>query len=475
MDINKFKKINDYEWEIPKTAEMKVPGRIFASKKLVEDMDEKVWEQVSNVATLPGIQKASLAMADAHWGYGFPIGGVGAFSAEEGGVVSVGGVGFDGGCGIRTLRTNLTLKEVQPKIKQVVDTLFEIVPAGLGSRGKILLSDKDVDEVLKLGAKWIIEKGYGTEEDLKYIENNGVVKGADPKNVSDFALRREKRQVGTLGSGNHYLEIQYVSDIYDEKAAKVFGLTKDQILITIHCGSRALGHQIGTDYLKVLAEASRKYKIPIHERELVCAPINSPEGQRYFSAMCCALNYAYANRQVIVHLTRQGIKKVFPKAEIKTLYEITHNSAKKEKHKINNKIKEVIVHRKGSTRAFGPETKEIPSAYKSIGQPVLIGGTMGTSSYILHGTSEGGKAFFSACHGSGRAMSRTRAKKTWYGQKIVRELQEKGIYIKGHSMAGLAEEAPGAYKPVDDVVDSIHSAGLAKKVVKVKPIGNIKG
>lgn len=475
MEISKFRKISDYEWEIPKIGDMKVPGRIFASRKLVQDMDEKVWEQVSNVATLPGIQRASIAMADAHWGYGFPIGGVGAFDADEGGVVSVGGVGFDGGCGVRALKTDLMLEDVQPKIKEIVDELFEIVPAGLGSRGKILLSDTDVNELLRYGARWVVEKGYGTQEDLEFIEDNGTIKGAMPEAVSAMAMKREKKQVGTLGSGNHYLEIQYIDEIYDDIAAKQFGLEKGQVFVWIHCGSRALGHQIGTDYLKVLAEASRKYKIPIHERELVCAPINSEEGKRYFGAMCCALNYAHANRQVIAALVREGFKKIFPKSNVKTFYEISHNSCKAERHNIEGKNKTVYVHRKGATRAFGPGRDELPKAYRNIGQPVLIGGTMGTYSYILHGTRDGEKAFFSACHGAGRAMSRTSAKKKFWGSTLINELESQGVYVKAHSMSGLAEEAPGAYKRVEDVVDAIHYADLAKKIARLKPIGNIKG
>lgn len=386
MDINRFKKIDDNEWEIPASGLMKVPGRIFASRKLIEEMDEKVWEQVSNVATLPGIQRASIAMADAHWGYGFPIGGVAAFDADEGGVVSVGGVGFDGGCGVRALKTDLKVDEVRPKIKELIDKLFEIVPAGLGNRGKILLKDNEVNELLREGAKWVVEKGYGTREDLEFIEDNGTIKGAMPEAVSALAMKREKKQVGTLGSGNHYLEVCYVDEIYDDNAAKQFGIEKGQVFMWIHCGSRALGHQIGTDYLKVLAEASRKYNIPIHERELVCAPIKSDEGKRYFGAMCCALNYAYANRQVIAHLVREGFKKIFPKARVETFYEVSHNSCKAESHNIEGKNKIVYVHRKGATRAFGPGRDELPKAYRAIGQPVLIGGTMGTFSYILHGT-----------------------------------------------------------------------------------------
>lgn len=475
MNPKKFKKINDYEWEIPKTGEMLVPGRIFASEILIKDMDEKVWEQVSNVATLPGIQEASIALSDAHWGYGFPIGGVGAFDLDEG-VISVGGVGFDVGCGVRTLRTNLKLNQVKGKIKEVVDQLFRDIPAGLGRRGEIQLSDKDVRDVLINGAKWAVEKGYGLKEDLEYIEDNGRVEGADPSKVSDIAIRREKKQIGTLGSGNHYLEVQYVDKIYDKEAAKAFGLEKDQILISIHCGSRALGHQIGSDYLKILADASRKYNIPIRERELVSAPIKSKEGKDYIGALTCGLNYAYCNRQVLSHLVRGSLKRVFPNVKVETFYEVSHNSAKKETHKVDGKSKDLYVHRKGSTRAFGSGMKEIPKAYRDVGQPVIVGGSMGTSSYILHGTQEGmEKSFGSAIHGAGRAMSRKQATKRYNGNQIIRELDKKGVYVRVHSLKGLAEEAPLAYKNVDDVIESVHNAGLAKKVAKLKPIGNIKG
>jgi tRNA-splicing ligase RtcB len=414
-------------------------------------------------------------MSDAHWGYGFPIGGVAAFSPENG-VLSVGGVGFDGGCGVRTLKTNLKLTEIKPKIKTVVDRLFEDIPAGLGKRGEILLKGNEIENVLINGANWAVKNGFGIEEDLVYIEDNGKIEESDPKKVSETAIQREKRQIGTLGSGNHYLEVQYVDEIYDENAAKVFGLEKDQILISIHCGSRALGHQIGTDYLKVLADASRKYNIPIRERELVCAPINSQEGRDYFDAMSCALNYSYANRQVIAHLVRKTLKKIFPEIIVETFYDISHNSAKKEKHEIDGKLIEVYVHRKGSTRAYGPNRKEIPEKYREIGQPVIIGGTMGTESYILHGTEEGmRKSFGSACHGAGRAMSRNEAIKRYKGNEIIKELEKNGIYARVHSLSGLAEEAPFAYKNVVDVIESVHNTNIAKKVVRLKPIGNIKG
>ncbi len=476
MDLSKLRRINDYEWEIPKQGEMNVPGRIFGMKRVVEEMDEKVYEQCSNVACLPGIVKASLVMPDGHWGYGFPIGGVAAFDPDEGGVVSVGGVGFDINCGVRTMISNLTERDVRPKIKELVDELFRTVPAGLGSRGEIVLTRAQVNEVLTEGARWVVEQGYGTEDDLEYTEENGRVEGADPSAVSETAIKRERGQVGTLGSGNHYLEVQVVDEIYDERAANAFGLFEGQVVITFHCGSRALGHQIGTDYLKVLAEASRKYGIKIREKELVCAPINSPEGQKYFAAVCCAINYAFANRQVIAHLARKAFSKIFPGEDLKTLYDIGHNTCKIEEHEVDGKKKRLYVHRKGSTRAFGPGRKELPLKYRSVGQPVIIGGSMGSCSYILVGTEESMvKAFGSTCHGAGRRMSRTQAKKKFWGEQVIRRLAQKGIYVRAHSMPGVAEEAPEAYKDVNEVIESVHHAILSTKVARLRPIGNIKG
>jgi len=403
------------------------------------------------------------------------IGGVAAMDAETG-VVSVGGVGFDSGCGVRTLRTDLTLDEVKPKIRELVDLLFQTVPCGIGSRGKMILSPKEAEELLKEGAKWIVKKGYGTEDDLKHIEDGGSLEGAEPDFVSETAKRREKGQVGTLGSGNHYLEVQYIDEIYDEKVAKKFGLFLNQILISIHCGSRALGHQIGTDYLRVLAQASRKYQIPIRERELVCAPINSPEGKRYAAANLCALNYSYANRQLIAHLAKECLARIFPKTEVRTFWDLTHNSARWEKHEIDGNFKKVLVHRKGATRAFGPQREEVPEVYRDIGQPVIIGGTMGTYSFILRGTDFGMKvAFGSACHGAGRAMSRTRARKKWWGRELAQQLERQGIYSRTASWAGFAEEAPGAYKDVAEIIEAVHNANLARKVVRMRPIGVIKG
>jgi len=476
MELKSLNKISDYVWEIPREGEMRVPGRIFASAELVGDFDDNVVKQIKNVAALPGIQQASMAMPDAHWGYGFPIGGVAAFDPEEDGVISMGGIGFDISCGVRTMRTGMRREEIAPYLGKLVDRLFAIVPAGMGSEGKIRLNPRQIDEVLTGGAQWAVSQGYGYKEDLRYIEEGGVMGGADPAQVSDTAKKRQFREVGTLGSGNHYLEIQYVAEVYDEKIAEELGLFRDDVVISVHCGSRALGHQIGTDYLKTLAEASRRYNIPVHERELVCAPLNSPEGRRYFSAVCAGINCALANRQVIAHLVREAFSDVIPRARISMLYDVSHNTCKVEEHPVGNKVKRLFIHRKGSTRAFGPGRKEIPEEYRAIGQPVLIGGTMGTCSYILVGTESGMKqAFGSACHGAGRAMSRTQAKKRWRGDVLLKELADKGIIIRAHSYSGAAEEAPGAYKDVTAVVDATHNAGLAKKVVMVKPMACIKG
>ena len=476
MDIKSLKKITDYIWEMPAEGEMRVPGRIFASEALVEELDDNVVKQIRNVACLPGIQMASIAMPDAHWGYGFPIGGVGAFDPNEGGIISMGGIGFDISCGVRTMRTGMTREDIQPHLEKLSDRLFAVVPAGLGSEGKIRLNEQQIDDVLSGGARWAVSKGYGLKEDLMYIEEGGVMSGADPSNVSSIAKQRQFREVGTLGSGNHYLEIQYVEEVYDEHIAAVYGLYKDEVVVSVHCGSRALGHQIGTDYLKTLAEASRKYNIAISDRELVCAPIDSPEGRKYFSAVCAGINCALANRQVISHLVREAFSDVIPKARISMLYDVSHNTCKVEEHIVGNKTKRLYIHRKGSTRALGPGRKEIPEEYRSVGQPVLIGGTMGTCSYILAGTETGmAHAFGSACHGAGRALSRTQAKKKWRGDALLRDLAGKGIIIRAHSYSGAAEEAPGAYKDVTAVVEATHNAGLAKKVAMVKPMACIKG
>ena len=455
---------------------MRVPGRIFASEKLISEMDEKVREQVKNVACLPGIQAASMAMPDAHWGYGFPIGGVAAFDPDEGGIISMGGVGFDISCGVRTMKTGLMKEEVLDRLERLVDQFYNRVPAGVGSEGLIRLSAAQIDDMLLGGAMWAVKKGYGVKEDLAFIEEGGRADGADPSRVSGTAKKRQEREMGTLGSGNHYLEVQAVDEIYDETAAQAMGLRKDGVVISVHCGSRGLGHQVGTDYLRSLASAAQRFKLPIKDRELASAPITSPEGKAYFGAMSAGINCALANRQILAHLVREIFSEVFPEGRITMLYDVSHNTCKVETHTIKGKKKRLFVHRKGATRAFGPGQIDLPPEYRHVGQPVLIGGTMGTSSYILVGTEEGmGAAFGSACHGAGRAMSRTQAKKHWNGRDIVRSLEGQGILLRGHSYSGIAEEAPGSYKDVTEVVDSAHHANLARKVVRLRPLACVKG
>ena len=468
-------------WELKKSGKMVVPGQIYGSRGIIDHLiadvkEGKSWnalQQVYDVAHLPGLQKAAMAMPDVHPGYGFPIGGVGAFDWKTG-VVSFAGVGFDANCGVRDMVLPLTRKDILKKQKQALDALYDNVPAGLGSKGDIRLTSDEIDEVLVGGAEFAIRRGYGFKSDLKFIEENGKVAGAKPENVSDKAKQRQFRQVGTLGSGNHYMEIQYVHKIYDEKAAKAFGLVKDGAVLSFHTGSRALGHQVGTDYLKALHDASIKYKIPIRERELVCAPITSKEGQQYLSAEFAAFNCAFANRQALSHLARKALSKVFSISEkdIKTLYDVGHNTCKIEKH--GNK--KLLVHRKGATRAFGPGRSEIPTPYRKIGQPVLIGGTMGTSSFILAGTEKGMKdTFGSACHGAGRRMSRHQAIKSWRGEDVLNRLKKQNILVRGHGWKGLAEEAPDAYKDVQDVINVMHATGIATKVAELKPLVCVKG
>jgi tRNA-splicing ligase RtcB len=486
-----IRKVTDYLWEIPRSGDMLVPARIYADKEVIEtlmaEIDEKAARgrggftpalvQVINVATLPGIQKASLAMADIHPGYGFAIGGVGAFDLDSG-VISVAGVGFDINCGVRVLKTPLTKRDVEAKKSALADQLFRDIPAGVGCTGDLRLNEKEIDRLLKRGSAYIVEKGYGTADDLEYTEESGAIAGADPADVSPRAKERQFKQVGTLGSGNHYLELQWVEEIFDAEAAKVYGIEKDQVLIAIHCGSRALGHQIGTDYLKTMDAASRKYGIPIRDRELVCAPIKSPEGRQYLSAVNCGINCAFANRQMISHLARASVARVtgIEPDEIRLLYDVAHNTCKIESHDMDGGPKRVLVHRKGATRAFGPGRVEVPQRYRGVGQPLLVGGTMGTASYILRGTEKGmADCFGSAVHGAGRAMSRMKAKKRWRGTEVIQELAAKGIEIRSRSKTGVAEEAPGAYKDVDRVVQVMHNAGVNRKVARLRPIVCIKG
>jgi tRNA-splicing ligase RtcB len=439
-------------------------------------MDEKVYQQVCNVARLPGIVNASYAMPDAHWGYGFPIGGVAAFDPEAGGVVSAGGVGFDISCGVRTLHTGLSVQQVMSKQKELADVLFKYIPAGLGSTGIFHLKKKEMNAMLIGGARWAVERGLGDHADLERIEEHGCMQGADPDQISEHAKERQKNEMGTLGSGNHYLEVQKVVEVYDEAIAKKFGVALNDIKISIHCGSRGLGHQIGTEFLKSMAVSAKDHGITLPDRELACAPIESKIGQRYLAAMKGAINCALANREIVTHLTRQAVKQLYPDNHLDLLYDVSHNTCKLEQHEVNGKTKDLFVHRKGATRAFGPGSPVLPDALREAGQPVLIGGTMGTASYILAGTEQSMQlAYGSACHGAGRSMSRRKATKLWRGGNIMQQLADRGILIRSPSLRGIAEEAPDAYKDVNDVVKAAHQAGLSRMIAKLEPLICIKG
>jgi tRNA-splicing ligase RtcB len=476
MELNLFEKRSDYEWEIPRQGAMRVPAVIYASESLMRDMDRKVYEQAVNVAALPGIVKASYAMPDAHWGYGFPIGGVAAFDPEEGGVVSAGGVGFDISCGVRCLHTGLRRDDIMKVQQPLAHELSRAIPAGLGSTGEIRLGEKEMDAMLAGGAAWAVQRGWGESADLERIEEHGQMPHAKPGNVSAQAKKRQRDEMGTLGSGNHYLEIQEVTELFDAGIAAAYGLAQGDIVLMIHCGSRGLGHQIGTEYLKRMAIAGAQYGIHLPDRELACAPIHSDVGQEYLGAMRAAINCALANRQILTHLVREVFRRMLPQARLPLLYDVSHNTCKLEEHRVDGRTRRLYVHRKGATRAFGPGHPDVPAAFRDAGQPVLIGGSMGTGSYVLAGTKESeALAFSSACHGAGRAMSRHQALKTWQGRKIVEDLAARGILVKSPSMRGVAEEAPEAYKDVSAVVDAAHAAGLARKVARVEPLVCIKG
>ena len=463
-------------WEIPACGPMRVPALIYASAELIQGMDQKVFEQAVNVATLPGIVQASFAMPDAHWGYAFPIGGVAAFDPKQGGVVSAGGVGFDISCGVRALCTGLRADDIIPVKEKLADLLFARVPAGVGSTGRLHLKPKEMDDMLAGGAQWAVQRGYGIAKDLSRIEEHGCMTGAKPACVSDHAKKRQQDEMGTLGSGNHYLEIQEVVETYHDPLSEQLGVHAGDILVSIHCGSRGLGHQIGTEYLKKMIVAAGKYGIALPDRELACAPIDSPLGQEYLGAMRAAINCALANREIVTHLVREAFSEIFPQAALPLLYDVSHNTCKVEEHRIDGRSRRVFVHRKGATRAFGPGHAAIPADLQAFGQPVLIGGTMGTASYLLVGTKEGmGLAYGSACHGAGRSMSRHQATRQWKGQSVIQELAAQGVLIRSPSARGVAEEAPGAYKDVTAVVDAAEHAGLARKVAKMRPLICIKG
>ncbi len=476
MDPDRLKRISEYEWQLPRTGAMRVPGIIYADEALIRSMDDKVREQVANVATLPGIVKASFAMPDAHWGYGFPIGGVAAFDPEADGVVSAGGVGFDISCGVRTLLTGLTRAQVEPVKRQLADTLFQRIPAGLGSTGALRLSPAEMNDMLRGGARWALNEGYGLPRDLERVEEGGAMAGADPGQVSEAAKRRQRDEMGTLGSGNHYLELQHVVEVYDPATAEVLGLRLGEILVSIHCGSRGLGHQIGTEFLREMTISAKTAGLTLPDRELACAPIRSPVGERYLAAMRAAINCALANRQILTHLTRAAFQAVLPGTQLTLLYDVSHNTCKVETHVVDGKPRELYVHRKGATRAFGPGHPDLPLSLHQTGQPVLIGGSMGTASYVLVGSSKSeAEAFASACHGAGRSMSRHEATRKWHGRMIVDDLAARGILIRSPSLRGVAEEAPGAYKDVSAVVDAADRAHLARKVARLEPLVCIKG
>jgi len=476
MDLNRFTRVDATTWRIEPHGAMRVPAIIYADENLIRGMDGKVYEQAVNVAMLPGIVQASYAMPDAHWGYGFPIGGVAAFDPDQGGVVSAGGVGFDISCGVRTMLTGLKTADILLVQKSIADSLFRQIPAGVGSTGAITLDPSDMEAMLAGGARWSVERGWGETRDLERIEEGGQMAGAKPAYVSDRAKKRQRREMGTLGSGNHYLEVQAVTEIFDAKVAAVFGLVLDDVVVTIHCGSRGLGHQIGTEFLKEMIIAAEKSGIVLPDRELACAPINSDVGERYLGAMRAAINCALANREILGHYARRVFGHFFPDHELRLLFDVSHNTCKVEAHTVAGKRRHLFVHRKGATRAFGPGHESLPPVLRPVGQPVLIGGSMGTSSYILVGQTTGEeKAFSSACHGAGRALSRHAALKQWSGRKIVDDLAAEGILIKSPSTRGVAEEAPGAYKDVGAVVAAAEQAGLAGRVARLRPLICIKG
>jgi len=477
MDLTRLKRIDEWSWTVPLApGETRSEVKLYGSRELLETMDDKVLEQITNVARLPGLVGPAMTMPDAHWGYGFPIGGVAAFDPEEGGIISAGGVGFDISCGIRCLRSNVELPQILELLPSLARELSEKIPAGVGEEGDLKLGTAELDRVLASGARWAVERGYGEPADLDFVEEHGCMAGPVPDSVSALAKKRQRGEMGTLGSGNHYLEVQGVDRIHDAAAARAYGLREGQIIVSIHCGSRGLGHQIGTDYLVSLAKAASRLGITLPDRELACAPIHSPEGRQYIGAMNAAMNCALANRQILAHLTRTAFSRIVRGARLETLFDVSHNTCKPERHRVDGQERLLYVHRKGATRAFGPGHPDIPACYRDTGQPVIIGGSMGTGSYVLAGSAESERrAFASASHGAGRAMSRHQALKLWRGRQLVDELAAKGILIRTRSMRGVAEEAPGAYKDVDLVAEATERAGLARRVAFLRPKICIKG
>jgi len=472
-------KLEEYLWEIPTSykSNMRVPARVLASEVLLDDIiEDRSLDQLVNVATLPGIKVASLVMPDVHEGYGFPIGGVAATSYPDG-AISPGGIGYDINCGVRLLTSELKIHQIKGKVEELIKEMYAQIPSGMGKGGQIVLSVKEIDEVLIKGAEWAIDHGYGIKEDLAYIESNGKLASAKPDLVSEMAKKRGANQLGTLGSGNHFVEVDYVEEIYDTEIAKAFGLFEGQVVIMIHTGSRGLGHQVATDYIRLMMTAMTKYEIKVPDKELACVPFNSEEGQNYFKAMCAAANYAWCNREIISWEARSVWKKIFGlEVGPSLLYDVAHNIAKIETYMIDGEEQKVIVHRKGATRAFGPGFEELPKNYRKVGQPVIIPGSMGTCSYVLVGTSRSYDVTFgSCCHGAGRRLSRRAAKRQVNAPVLKKQLREKGIFIEAGSFKGIAEEAPITYKDVNLVVDTVSDSGIAKKVAKLRPIAVVKG
>ena len=475
-----FRKIDDFRWELPQTGDMRVPGLLFATEQMLSKFErEKVAEQVANVATLPGIVGYSMAMPDAHWGYGFPVGGVAATDVADG-VISPGGIGYDISCGVRLLRTDLTKEQVQPKLSKLLDALFHAVPAGVGQGGRLRLDSDDMRQVFRKGAKWAVEHAYGEGEDLLTCEDGGFLPGVDPHQPSERALERGRDQLGTLGSGNHFLEVQVVDEVYEKGTAAVFGLFPGQVTVLIHTGSRGCGYQICEDSLRNMQQATRRYGIPLPDRQLACAPVGSEEGKAYFNDMSAGANFARANRQIITHHTRGAFMKVLGlgprELGMRVVYDVCHNIGKIEEHEVGGKKRKLCVHRKGATRAFPAGHPEVPEAYRQAGQPVLIPGSMGTYSYVLVGTEQAMKETFgTTAHGAGRQLSRHAAAKQVEGHALLKELGKAGIEVRTDSLRGLAEEAPIAYKDVNEVVDVCHRSGISRKVARMRPLGVVKG
>ncbi|MFP4058296.1 MAG: RtcB family protein [Candidatus Brocadiia bacterium] len=478
-----LEKLDECRWRIPRSYKdgMRVDGLIYADEEMMDHVrQDRAPEQVANVAFLPGIQAWSMAMPDIHWGYGFPIGGVAATDPEEDGVVSPGGVGYDINCGVRLLRTDLRDDQVRSGIRGLVDTLFATVPCGVGKTGRIRFSRKEERQLVAQGARYVVERGYGRPEDLEHTEAAGCLEGADPDLISDRAYERGAGQCGTLGSGNHFVEVQTVDEVYDQDAAQAFGLEPGQVTVMIHSGSRGFGYQVCDEYVHSLVKTAQRYQISLPDRQLACAPVKSREGQRYLGAMRCAANYAWANRQALTHLVREAfqahLKASAEELGMDLIYDVAHNIAKMERHQVGGRERELCVHRKGATRAFPPGHREVPAPYRHLGQPVIIPGDMGRHSYLLLGTQKAmDEAFGTTCHGAGRMMSRKQATRIAHGRDVARDLAEEGIVVKGRGWKGIAEEQPAAYKDVNDVVDIVHRAGLSRKVARMRPLGVIKG